>query len=176
MALVLEDGTGIIDANSYATVQEFKDYHNDRGNDVSEFSDSDIARLLVRATDYVDQRWGMAFKGYKQFTCNTLSFPRKALVDKAGNTVEGVPEKLKQAVFIYALQAGDKDLFVDPELTVRSGITMERQRVGPIETETRYAESSASSLNSVESMIQPFPAADLLLQEYVLPGGRTIRA
>lgn len=67
MAFIVEDGTGIKGATSYATVQFFKDYFADRPDDVTGIADATIQTLLVEATDYIDTRWGLRFKGKREY-------------------------------------------------------------------------------------------------------------
>lgn len=67
MAFKVENGSGVVKANAYGTVQGFRDYHVDRGVDVSGLSDSHIQSLLVKATDYIDTRWGASFKGEREY-------------------------------------------------------------------------------------------------------------
>jgi hypothetical protein len=79
MAFIVEDGTGVTDANSYATLAEYKDYFADRAIDVTSESDADIQGRLVRAADYNDDSFN--FCGYKTYdtTVNDLEFPRTDL-------------------------------------------------------------------------------------------------
>jgi len=67
MAFVVEDGSGVKNANSYATVQEFRDYHTERGRDVSGLTDDNIQYALILATDYIDFRWGPLFLGNRRW-------------------------------------------------------------------------------------------------------------
>jgi hypothetical protein len=56
--IILEDGTGRADANSYADINEADLYHSLRGN--SDWTDADITdkiAALVRATDYIESTY-----------------------------------------------------------------------------------------------------------------------
>jgi len=66
MAFTVEDGTGVVNANSYGTLQGFRDYFADRQEDVSAILDATVQLLLVASTDYIDSRWH--FLGNKEFT------------------------------------------------------------------------------------------------------------
>jgi hypothetical protein len=72
MAFTVEDGTGIKSANAYVTVQELKDYHADRGNTVTGGA-GDQQKALVKATDYLDKRFGPRFKGIRQYSSLTTA-------------------------------------------------------------------------------------------------------
>ncbi len=66
MALIIENGSGVRTANSYITVAEYKAYHTARGADSvlnSEFTDPEIEYGIIKATDYIEQRFGRLFKG-----------------------------------------------------------------------------------------------------------------
>ena len=53
MALILEDGTGLADANSYAAVAAFRAYWAERGVAITA-TDAEIEAALIRSTDYID--------------------------------------------------------------------------------------------------------------------------
>lgn len=67
IVMTVEDGSGVREANTYATVDFFKTYHNNRGNAISAITDNDIEKLLIVAADYIDTRWGLRFKGRRYF-------------------------------------------------------------------------------------------------------------
>src|SRR5690554_3813411 len=128
------------DANAYIEVAFFKSYHDDRGREYS--SDNDLLeQAIIRATDYVDNRWGDRFKGSRLTTTQALEFPRKSLRDRTNSIVEGIPAKLKQATAEYALRAIDNELAPDPEVHASGNrVTGMREKVGPIEEEFSFAE------------------------------------
>lgn len=69
MAFTIENGSGIKGATSYVDVAFFKSYWTDRGIDVtSSMTDAVIQACLVKATDYIDTRWGLKFKGSRYWT------------------------------------------------------------------------------------------------------------
>mgnify|MGYP001558583663 CR=1 FL=1 len=170
MAFTIEDGTGLEDSNSYATVEEFENYHDERGNDYSTIDIDVIEQLLIKATDYIERKWGPAFLGYPEFDDQALSFPRLGIYDKRGNEVTGVPTKLKQATAEYALKASVSPLFLEPTPN-EYGLTVSRYKVivGPLEEDTSYQSSTSTTTKAM-------PNADYLLTDLILPWGRTIRA
>ena len=54
--MIIEDGTGIVGANSYATVEAFRAHHELRGEFVG-FPDAEIVAALVKATDYIEAHY-----------------------------------------------------------------------------------------------------------------------
>ena len=54
MAFTVEDGTGLSDANSLASVAEFDAYCTERGIDVTGFADTTAKEVaLVKGADYL---------------------------------------------------------------------------------------------------------------------------
>lgn len=171
MAFTVEDGTGLSDANAYISVAEFKAYHDERGNSYeAACKDSTIQQAIIRATDYIEKRWRNRWKGVRESEAQALAFPRVYLFDEDGYVIDGIPAKLKQATAEYAVRAITITLMPDPQIDDTSlRVRRKREKVGPIETETEFAEEAPRDL-------RPYPAADRLLIDYVTPAGRTYRA
>lgn len=162
MTLILEDGTGIDNANAYTDAAAFKIYHKDRGKEFSAGT-SEIDKAIIRATDFIDRKYGGRFKGVKEFaTENELEFPRLKLFNRAGILVTEIPTKLAWATAEYAFRALTEELFLTPTIDEtglrRIGFL---ERVGPISEEVKYAESTTRELE------KPYPVADKLLSEYL---------
>ena len=171
MAFTVETGSGVAGANSYIDVAAFKAYHAERGNDVTAIEGSTaIQRLLVKATDYIEQQFGLRFMGSREFSTQPLSFPRVGLYSRDGVLITGIPDRLKWAQAEYALQANSRELFLTPPATTTGGQVLRlREVIGPIETEVEYAAGGATSV------AQEFPVADSWIKEYLTPGGGVIR-
>lgn len=89
--LVIEDGTGKPNANSYITVDEAKAYAESRG--VTNLgTDDTIAANLVLAADFMETTG--PYKGYPFRKEQGLEFPR---TERAGGPSLGIPEKVKKA-------------------------------------------------------------------------------
>lgn len=100
--MIVEDGTGLANADSYASVEFADDYFSARG--VSKWSDLDAEskeQILVKATDYIDSVF--QWKGKKLYESQSLRFPRMNLRDYEGCEIKGIPLCLKQAVCDAAL-------------------------------------------------------------------------
>ena len=167
MTLTLETGEGVTDANAYADRTYANTYFTARNiagwtgaNDVKDAA-------LIRATDYIDRRWGASFVGRREFDndTNELQWPRVGVYDREGRAVEGIPDRLARATCEYALRALTDELMPDPEVSASGLVLSERSKVGPIETETRYSEGSTAPL------LRSYPIADRLIMEYVTPQG-----
>ena len=159
---VVEDGTGLPDANSYVSVQEYRDYFSDRGIDVLSETDLEIEGRLVRGTDFIDLQY--AFLGTTSYNIQALQFPRIA-TDIYGVVVDlGVPKAVKYASIEIAKQLTNNiNLYVDEELNV----TSKSSEVGPIKESKSYKETMSSSVDR-------FKQVNLLLKPYLSsPAGFT---
>ena len=88
--IIVEDGTGVQDANSYGTVAEFNAYHKVLGTDAvceALYSDDEIELALIRATQYIETRACDLFAGKIAFT--DIARPAEAQVTFTGATTLG---------------------------------------------------------------------------------------
>lgn len=148
MAFVVEDGTGLPDANSYASVAEADAYHADRGNTAWAGIEVVKESALVRATDYIEQVYSGRWKGARLTDNQALEWPRTA--------AEGIPSHIKQAVFQLALE-GVSGANLNPTL----GRAIKRRKVDVIETE--YMDNAKAGNTR--------PAIDGLLRAYLVGVG-----
>lgn len=140
-----------------------------------EFADPDVAALTVfavrdgvaTAATGTAGTWDVASTAGESGRGQPLEFPRVQLRDRRGDLVVGIPAQLREAVAEYAWRAQDGSALAPDPVVSDTGqrITGQRERVGPIETETTYsAWTSASPL-------RPYPAADRLLREFIRADG-----
>jgi hypothetical protein len=97
---VVEDGTGLPNANSYVTVLEADDIlitniHNTAWNALS---DADKEKLLAWATRLVDTK--ATWFGQKAYSTSALRWPRTGVTSKDGVYIEKtvIPANLKEAI------------------------------------------------------------------------------
>ena len=77
MALIIEDGSGVADANSYGTVAGLQVYADSRGISLPVVT-AELEALLINASDYLlgmEDRW----QGYRVEATQALSFPREGV-------------------------------------------------------------------------------------------------
>lgn len=179
MAFVVEDGTGVSNANSYALVADADAYWADRGNTAwAALSNSNKQIALVKATDYIDNRFGGRMIGTKATETQALEFPR---ID-TGNDVwdydtieeEGViPIALQRATFEYADRARVAELAPDPVMD-DAGVSMVtvKEEIGPIKTESQPVGGYSATVN----VLRPYPAADMYMRTLVVASAGVIHA
>lgn len=159
MAFIVEDGTGVANANAYIDIAFADNYFAERGITAWTGDDTAKEQAIIKATDYIELRFIGSFKGTKETIAQGLSWPRTGAVDPNGDSLEEVPLRLKKATAEYAVRTISAALLPDPT-TDASGRTVTRikEKVGPIETETAFSEDGGST-----TIIKPYPAADKLL-------------
>ncbi len=167
MAFTVEDGTGLANANAYITKAEFVAYWADRNHNLTS-SNAQQEAAIVKATDYVENRFRTKFKGNREFATQALSFPRTKLYDSDGQLVEGLPTRLKNAIAEYAHRALSAELATDPTFE-DNGLLLKstKEKVGPIEEEKHYLETGTIMI------YKPYPSADALLEEYISKGSNS---
>lgn len=156
MAFKIEDGVGRKGANSYVSVDFAREWSSDRGR--SEFTgltDDEMKVLLIRGTDYFEQRWSLYFGGERLRETQSLSWPRSLAYDVWGREITGIPEQACVAVVQLAERATQLDrLLADPPSpfptanadgviadTTSGEIHSESKTVGPIQSTKTYAHS-----------------------------------
>lgn len=168
-----EDGTGLANANSYVLLAFADQYFLDRA--VTTWTGDDTAKqsALVRATDYVEGRFGPKFIGDRFSETQALFFPTvSSLVDGVTGlpAPDPLPVKLLKAICEYAVRALTAPLAPDPT-TDATGLRVQSttEEVGPIKEAVTYA------VGGTLFIFKPYPAADMLLKGLYRTSGGTLR-
>lgn len=189
MAFTLEDGTGIEGANAYIDEDFFNVFHGDRGIDTG-FSDTEVQQHVIRASDYVDKRFGRRFRGDRLSHDQGREWPRTGAFDDADYPLNGVPDALKFAIAEYTLLSLQLDRNLapmpapdfgvqNPETgtvtnTSAGKILQKREEVGPIVDDTRYAAAGElgkpmTGTGNLTQNLPEYPQADLWIEELIEP-------
>ena len=146
VTLIVEDGTGIADANSYISEAEYHAYWTDRGNATAiAITGDDLKSLLIKATDYIETVYYGLWKGERLTTTQALEFPRVIdLVDV------GVPVRLKKACAELAWKANSGDLLVDVEQRIV------KEKVAVIETTYSEYSDQLTQYTTVYNLISEY--------------------
>jgi hypothetical protein len=157
VALIVENGSGVADAESYASVAYCTTYHAARGNAAwaSLASDAIREQCLRKATDYMVQVYRSSWRGFRKLTTQSLDFPRDSMLVDSGtqsyyleNTV--VPTEVKNACAEFALKSSAEELYPDQERRVLE------ETVGPITTKYEPFSAQKKSYSAIEAMIAPY--------------------
>jgi len=137
-----DEGTAV-GANSYLDVVGFKAYHDDRGNDYSTYSDAQIGAALIRATDYLDDRFD--FIGYKYTGIDQpTEWPRADAWTSDDFCAEGIPVAVVEATAEYALRSLAAPLAPDPTRGGTGGVikSISERVEGAVSRSVEYVDGS----------------------------------
>lgn len=172
----VETGSAAPGANAYISVAEANDYHTGRGNDAwASATNSQKQTAIVRATDYIDKRFGRRFVGILQSATQGVAWPRIDAYDRSEYLLTGVPAQVKKACAEYALRALAPTADLLPDASEATGeVQSQSTTVGPISESKSFATSQNRAGQSglvSDSAIPQYPAADLWLEELVRTSG-----
>jgi hypothetical protein len=193
--LVVEDGTGKDDANSYSSIATATAYTRLRqSGSLARWAladESNRVAALIIASDYVDRRWDRRWQYVGTISVEdagsgdpqALAWPRNNyggnIYDARGlDVTDTVPLQITEATIEYACRALDSTtylavpLYFDPEIQDNAGrfVKMKREKLGPLEEETRYSEARA--IGSTRSYVD----ADKIIRNSGLLAGSGERA
>lgn len=162
MSLVVEDGEGLEDAESYLSVADADAYFTRRGNSAWTGTESVKEAALIKATQYLD--YSYSWKGTIFSTEQALNWPRTGVQDNQGRDLDNsVPQKLKDATAELALVSLSSELLSNTD----NSNYIKREKVEGLEVE--YKDSAPSSIQylSVDRMLSGLYASKF--------GGSTIK-
>ena len=164
MALVVEDGTGKTNSESYASVADADAYFVGRTGATAWAAAADTAakeKALRDATDYLEEKYNMRWLGRRTRQTQALSWPRAYLHTYDGFAINSteMPEKIKRACMEVAVRALTEDVL--PDITPGTNdILEETASVGSLSKRTRYS--------GTKSTLKRFRSVEMLVREYVL--------
>lgn len=153
MTIIVEDGTGVVNANSYVTLVEARAYALARDVKLTD-ADAVLEVYLTKAMDYLEAQRDN-FKGMKTVPTYALQWPRYGVfIDGTEIASNIVPKELKNAQIQLAMAVADG---VDLMPTASGDAFIISEKVGPIET--KYAEGVSTSgvpiVRAVEAWLAP---------------------
>lgn len=150
--IIVEDGTGIPEANSYVTLAEADAYLTNRlrTETWAEAVEEDQIRALIQATQALDTL--VPWRGHKTFSEQGLGWPRLGVQSPDGPVIESdvVPNLVKHATIEMALELLRGDRLGDPE-----GAGISRLRVDVIDISFNSRDRPATLPLMVRSMVRP---------------------
>lgn len=152
MALIVETGAGIANAESYISVADATTRHANNGmTNWATLSTTEMEAALRRATVYMEQAFRERWRGRRSYFTQALSWPRwGVIVDGFPIYATVVPPEVAAACADLALKAAAGDLNAD--LTTR----VVTKKVGPIETQFDRYSPQQVRYPSIEMMLRPF--------------------
>lgn len=95
MALIPEDGTGVANADAYASIATVDAYATARALTAWTGADAVKEAAIREATIYLDQSY--SWKGAIESETQALAWPREGVTDKEGREVSGLPQRVIDA-------------------------------------------------------------------------------
>lgn len=112
--MTVEDGTGLPNADSYVSIEFADTYFSARGvTEWTSLTQTKKEQALIKATDFIDNIF--EWHGKKEFSIQSLRFPRVNIFDYEGEEIKGIPTCLKQAVCDASLISTSGELFETAE-------------------------------------------------------------
>jgi hypothetical protein len=160
MALIVEDGTGLANAESFISVAAADTYHANRGNTVWAGADAVKEAALRRATDFMQQTFRTRWKSFRVTSTQALDWPRAwvelpdapygygSFAAYVPNNV--VPTEVKNACAELALAALSENL--NPALDR----TTSKETVGPISVEYDESSPEYKRYRNVDMLLAPY--------------------
>lgn len=137
ITIVVEDGTGVANANSFVSIADARTYASNRGIALPTDED-ELAAMLIQASDYLEAQ-ERRYQGERTSSTQALTWPRKGVFlhcDEVPSNV--IPKSLigAQVQLVIAINDG---FDLQPNVSPQDYVI--REKVGPIDTE--YADPTA---------------------------------
>lgn len=153
ITIIVEDGSGVADANSYQELADVRLYAEQRGVTLPA-DDEEVKAWMIDAMDYLEAQ-ACKYQGHKTDCEQSLEWPREGVViccvDIANNVI---PKKLKSAQAL-AVMIRNEGLILQPNVTAQDYVIEET--VGPITT--KYANPIQAGISAtftgLESLLEP---------------------
>jgi len=172
MALVVEDGSGKTDAESYLSVADADTYHTKHGGstDWSGAETADKEEALRMATQYLDAVYHERWEGRRVSRDQALDWPRGWVEDRDGFAVDSddIPAKLEDACAELAVRHITETDGLLPDLSDPGIVASEAVAVGPVKVSTQYMGGN--------SPVTEFRIVEALLRGLIRPVGEIQRA
>lgn len=150
MTLIIEDGTKIANANSYATLAEIRAFAALRGVTLSAV-DATLEVQAIKAMDYLESLRD-SYKGTKKYSDQALQWPRLDVwVDGYQLASTTIPVLLKNAQCQLCIEINNGvDL-----MPTSTGGSIKREKVDVIEIEYQPSASSIQKMRAFEGFLSP---------------------
>jgi len=147
-SFIVEDGSGLSNANALITVVEADQIMENYGaSTIWSAADNDAKENAIReATRFINI--GYQWKGYRVYSTQALQWPRGEVYDDEGNYVENniVPEKVKEACAYLALKVAEGRSLME-DLESASTVKRTKDVIGPLTEEIEYVRGEEPGVN-----------------------------
>lgn len=153
IAIIVENGTNVLNANSYNSIAELRAFALDRGITLS-VVDDEVAVMAIKSTDYLETK-AEQYKGLPTNLVQSLQWPRSGVyIYEVEQASTSIPKQLKTAHAMLVL-AVNEGLSLLPNVSPQDYVIEET--VGPIKT--KYADPVSvgieNSFTGVDAFLEP---------------------
>lgn len=151
MAIVVEDGSIVAGANSYASVSDLEEYASARGITLGNTSEENEV-LLIKAMDWMEAKYGQRWQGERVNLDQPLAWPRTGVwVDNIHQDIDQIPRNLFYGQLAAAVEANSQDL------QENRGPAVKRRKVGELEVEytNEGKRLDVSAFSKPEALLNP---------------------
>lgn len=156
MTIVVEDGTGLPNANSYVSEADADAYATDRGHTDWVDSAEDKEAALIRATAAIDAIYGYKFSGWRvNGRDQALEWPRTGAYDREENVVvdDSVPVEVEHATVEAAIRELASPGSMMPDL--ERGGDIRRLKAGSVEVEYAATAAATTTRQIIDGILAP---------------------
>jgi len=153
MALTVETGAGLEDADSFVSVDMFKAYQGKIGNDLTDYSDDLIEQALRRSSSFLSNSF--TWQGFRTHGRDqALSWPRSGAVDQEGWGIKSdeIPTEIINAVCEVGWREVEDPGSMNPDFKATELIKSEK--IGPMSTEYALSDTSPDALRPVLTIVR----------------------
>lgn len=152
MALIVEDGTGLSNADALIALADVDTYHTNLGNSTWTGDNADKEAAIRRASLYLTNSYtwaGNKINAREQ----ALAWPRAGVIDGDGYGVasDAVPKEIKDACSELALRELVTPSSLTPDVTPSEAV--KREKVGDLEVEYSNPATNASTATPIISIV-----------------------
>lgn len=152
MSIIVEDGTGLADAETYISVADADTYHSQRANAAWALLDTPAKEAALRnATDYMMATYGPRWLGERVSATQALDWPRFDVVARGfAIASNSIPAEVQRACAELALRASSAELAPDV------GQRTLREKVDVIEVEYDRYSPQFTQYRAIDNLLAPF--------------------
>lgn len=126
--VIVEDGTGVADANSYMSIETVRHYAANRGFTLSAENDV-VAAQLIRGFDYIETK-ECEFQGERVYAAT--AFPRSGVVINGVEIADNAIPNLLTSALGHLVIAQNNGIDIMPNFV--AGDYIVKEKTGPLET------------------------------------------
>lgn len=167
VTLIVEDGSNVPNANSYADVATLRAYADSRGLDLPD-GDDELAQMCIVAMDYIEAM-EYRMKGCRTYDDQSLSWPRKGVCINGSRFPDNaIPKSLINALCQLTVDATALDGNLTPTQTEYA---IRQEVIGPMST--TYA---VNTVNGSGAFVPQYTKFDQFMRPLLnAAGGSTYR-